>query len=103
MEMKNDGKKKFLINRRDLIGLASATAVGGLVGSLAAGHKVQPALVVQNRRRFRDKAVIITGATSGIGRDAALQFSAEGGKVGYCGRREALGHDVENEIKSQGR
>jgi NAD(P)-dependent dehydrogenase (short-subunit alcohol dehydrogenase family) len=95
-------EKTFVLNRRDLIGLASATAVGGLVGSLTAGRKVPPIVRVQNRRRFEDKVVIITGATSGIGRAAAWQFAAEGGKVGFCGRREGLGHDVENEIKSQG-
>lgn len=95
-------QKKFSLTRRDLIGLASATAVGGLVGAVATSQKVPAAFVVQNRRRFQDKVVIITGATSGIGRAAALQFSAEGGKVGFCGRREGLGREVESEIKSQG-
>jgi NAD(P)-dependent dehydrogenase (short-subunit alcohol dehydrogenase family) len=31
--------------------------------------------------RFRDKSIIVTGAGSGIGRAAALQFAAEGGQV----------------------
>ena len=31
--------------------------------------------------RFKDKSIIVTGAGSGIGRAAALQFAAEGGKV----------------------
>ncbi len=31
-----------------------------------------------------------------------MAFAAEGGKVGFCGRREKLGHDVEQEIRSQG-
>ena len=37
--------------------------------------------------------VAITGATSGIGRAAALAFAAEGGKVAFCGRREELGYE----------
>lgn len=31
--------------------------------------------------RFADKSIIVTGAGSGIGRAAAIQFAAEGGKV----------------------
>jgi len=46
--------------------------------------------------------VVITGATSGIGRAAALAFAAEGGKVAFCGRRTNLGQEVEREIKSAG-
>ncbi len=32
--------------------------------------------------------IIITGATSGLGREMALQFAAQGGHVMACGRRE---------------
>ena len=38
---------------------------------------------------FRDKAIIVTGATSGIGRAAALAFAREGGSVLLAGRDEA--------------
>jgi hypothetical protein len=57
---------------------------------------------VPRRRRFESKVVLITGATSGIGRSAAIAFAAEGAKVGFCGRRENLGHEVEHEIRSRG-
>ena len=48
---------------------------------------------------FPDKAVLVTGATSGIGRAAALRFGAEGARVALVGRdraalaatREAMG------------
>ncbi|HET8577736.1 MAG TPA: SDR family oxidoreductase [Methylomirabilota bacterium] len=35
---------------------------------------------------FKDKAVLVTGATSGIGRAAALKFAAEGARVALVGR-----------------
>jgi hypothetical protein len=54
------------------------------------------------RRRFESKVVLVTGATSGIGRAAAIAFAAEGARVGFCGRRENLGHEVEQEIRSKG-
>lgn len=44
------------------------------------------------------KNIIITGATSGIGRELALQLSAKGNKVGLLGRRTERLEELKNEI-----
>ena len=40
---------------------------------------------------LREKVVLITGGTSGIGRAAAVAFARAGAKVVVSGRREAEG------------
>jgi NAD(P)-dependent dehydrogenase (short-subunit alcohol dehydrogenase family) len=95
------------ISRRALlVGGAGVTAVGiaGLAAGIAVGaHEVPPAPPsVLSRQRFANKVVTITGATSGIGRAAAIAFAREGARVTFCGRREALGADVEQSIRDSG-
>ncbi|MGW0252014.1 SDR family NAD(P)-dependent oxidoreductase [Nocardia goodfellowii] len=52
--------------------------------------------------RFADKVVLITGATSGIGRATAFAMAEAGAKVMFCGRRPDLGSGVEREIRDRG-
>ncbi len=52
--------------------------------------------------RFKDKVIIVTGATSGIGKETAIRAAMEGGKVVLAGRREKLGNEVIAEIKEKG-
>lgn len=49
---------------------------------------------------FQNKVVLITGATSGIGKVSALAFGKAGAKVVVSGRREAEGQAVVAEIKA---
>lgn len=90
---------KTQVSRRAMLGLTTAA----VAGSVAACSHSDPAIsTAPLKRRFMGKSVLITGATSGIGRAAAEQFAAEGGKVAFCGRRVTLGHEVESGIRSRG-
>lgn len=96
-----------LPSRRRLIGTAAgvaAGAIGGLAAGVAVAQAAEPPAAIQldGLQRFRDKVVLITGATSGIGRATALAFGREGARVALCGRREALGEAVADEIRRAG-
>lgn len=98
--MENRGRRKLLTSATiGLAGFAAGMAGGAVLGEAAAPPPARPHI---GSRRFENKVVVITGATSGIGRAAALAFAAEGARVAFCGRREALGREVENTIKSRG-
>jgi NAD(P)-dependent dehydrogenase (short-subunit alcohol dehydrogenase family) len=95
-------------NRRKLFGLAAASglvvgATAGLAGGVALGADSNPPVFrPTGLRRFENKVVLITGATSGIGAAAARLFAAEGGRVAFCGRRVERGRVVEQEIRAAG-
>src|SRR5262245_37658001 len=50
--------------------------------------------------RFAGKVVLITGASSGIGRALAMEFAREGAKVGVLARREERLRQLCDEIRS---
>ena len=51
---------------------------------------------------LRNKVAIVTGATSGIGRDTAILFAKEGAKIVAAGRREAEGKETMDMIRAAG-
>jgi NAD(P)-dependent dehydrogenase (short-subunit alcohol dehydrogenase family) len=67
---------------------------------LPAWHNTE-ILIVMNQS-FANKVVLITGATSGIGKASALAFGNAGAKVIVSGRRGAEGQAVVAEIKASG-
>ncbi len=52
--------------------------------------------------QLRDKTVIVTGASSGIGASAALLFAAQGANMILSARREPLLRDLVERISDQG-
>jgi len=87
--------------RRAVLGGAAAAGLAALAatpGTAAAGT----AAAERASGRYAGKVVVITGATSGIGKETAVAFAAAGAKVGFCGRREELGRQVEREIRRAG-
>ncbi|MDI1446807.1 glucose 1-dehydrogenase [Polyangium sp. 6x1] len=51
---------------------------------------------------LRDKVIIVTGATSGIGEATALTAAHQGAKVVLAGRREEKGEALAERIRSEG-
>jgi len=51
---------------------------------------------------MQGRTILITGATAGIGRQAAYECAAAGANVVACGRRRALGESLMAEIADQG-
>ena len=52
--------------------------------------------------KLEGKVAIVTGATSGMGRDSAKLFAAVGAKVVVCGRNEERAKAVVDDIKAAG-
>jgi len=54
------------------------------------------------RGYFRDRAVVITGASSGIGEDVALGFARQGARVALLARRKSMLDDLAGRIDAAG-
>jgi NAD(P)-dependent dehydrogenase (short-subunit alcohol dehydrogenase family) len=57
---------------------------------------------MNNNNSFAGKVVLVTGGTSGIGRETAIAFARAGAKVVLTGRREKEGAEVVRQIDKLG-
>ncbi|MEP0878190.1 SDR family oxidoreductase [Funiculus sociatus GB2-M2] len=94
-------RRMMLYGGAGLAGVAAMT-VGGRVDANTPQSAVAQQVSAKPEGRFAGKVVLITGATSGIGEATARAFAKEGAVVHFCGRREALGEKVAQEINAQG-
>lgn len=83
----DEGRRELMA--ATLLGAAAAAVPGSPAAAQAA---------TRPRARFRDRVILITGATSGIGEATARAFAREGGKVVFNGRRAELGRSVQDSI-----
>ncbi len=85
----------------DLTGIATQ----GVRTLRAFGHRIPGAgnmLAPSLRSAVRDRAVMITGASSGIGRSAALQVARAGGEVLLVARTRSKLDEVADEVEALG-
>ncbi len=88
-------------SRRHFIAAAGAGLAGLTLGANAQANP-DNGTTDKSCRRYQDKVVLITGATSGIGEATAHAYAREGAKVFFCGRREDRGRQVEKAIRDAG-
>jgi NAD(P)-dependent dehydrogenase (short-subunit alcohol dehydrogenase family) len=94
------------LSRRQMLTVGAT----GLAAAIAVAPKspaqnqpsASPAPTANPQGSFSGKVVLITGATSGIGKTTAIAFAKQGAQVFFCGRRENLGQQVEQEIRAMG-
>jgi NAD(P)-dependent dehydrogenase (short-subunit alcohol dehydrogenase family) len=92
------------LSRRHMLTAGAASLAATIVATKTAHATPKTTTVAstQPQGTFSNKVVLITGATSGIGAATAKAFAQEDAKVFFCGRREALGAQVEQEIRALG-
>ncbi|MBD2100992.1 SDR family oxidoreductase [Leptolyngbya sp. FACHB-261] len=104
--LQNNSRRRFIqLGGGALTGVAAIATAGNSIANAQSTSPNTPDTSAQPTRignRFQGKVVLITGATSGMGRAAAIAFAREGARVVFNGRRENLGREVENLIRSEG-
>lgn len=99
--MKRITRRGIIAAGGSVVGFATLAASRGVLANTMQPVKPETSKANLNGR-FEDKVVLITGATSGIGKTTAEAFAREGAKVMFCGRRENIGRQVEAGIRKFG-
>jgi len=63
---------------------------------------LNPISLIKDRFNFQNRSVLITGASSGIGEDAAMTLGRLGGQIGLIARRKTKLQDLADKIAAQG-
>lgn len=94
------------IDRKSLIKISCEGQAADIAGRLFSSAKSAAADAasgtVSSHGMFKNKVVLVTGATSGIGEATTREFAKEGAKVFFCGRRGGLGLQMERSIREAG-
>src|SRR5262245_43212982 len=84
----------------------AALRISGILVGASAPYVEQPADVAAQRRlimlKFKDKVVLLIGATAGIGRATAEAFAEAGATLFLTGRNSAAGEDLTAGLRSRG-
>lgn len=57
---------------------------------------------IEHKMSFTNKVILITGASSGIGADAAIHLAKKGASIALVGRNEQRANEVSEKIKNSG-
>ncbi|PPR00444.1 hypothetical protein CVT24_004505 [Panaeolus cyanescens] len=105
MSLQNSGAEKVLDFIRSRLGLNSTQSkTAAVIGLLSLAYTLQKVVTSKPSRQAKIPAhkerVVILGATSGIGREIALQYASRGARVCIVGRRRELVDQVEAECSA---
>jgi NAD(P)-dependent dehydrogenase (short-subunit alcohol dehydrogenase family) len=89
-----------IVSRRDA--LANVALTAGAIAAIGTTVRAEALAARHDEGDFAGKVVLITGATSGIGRVCAEMFAMQGAKVFFCGRRDDKGAQVAKVIQDAG-